>query len=506
MMRIRRRVMPAGLLLRRCVRYLLVSRGFRIVEAAVVLAALGFVLTGSRIAAIDRLGNRSDIVATIAVTALTIALLRAVNRRVMVAIDRRFFREAYDAQAILTELGAAVRNSAGVERLPEMVAARITDALHPQYVTISLADEATGELVPTYSSGGGPAEGGGATTTRPALVIPVRSNGHSYGAISLGRRLGDLPYAKEDEELLRAVAGEMSIVVENASLIRRTADEEVIRRELEMAWEVQRNLFPAGALEDAALELYGTCLPARWVGGDYYDYFVVGQRRVGVAVADVAGKGVAAALLMTTVQALLRSQLTSGVRCLTDVVSTMNRLLRRSVGAAGYVTFFLAEFDEETSRLTYVNAGHNPPMLLRRRTTLRGKDGPSFQGQAPLCPDADAHLGERTLAVGAVKEESPVTLLTAGGPVIGTFLDGPYEQESVRVESGDVLVAYTDGVTEALSPEGLEFGEERLRSVAIQWAHLPARELVEKVIAGVLEWQGEATQHDDITLVVAKVR
>jgi sigma-B regulation protein RsbU (phosphoserine phosphatase) len=329
-------MMPAGLSLRRSVHYLLVSHGVRVGEAAVVLAALAFVLTGSRIEAVDSLGNRFDIVATIVVTALAIGLLRAVNRRVMVAIDG-------------------------------------------------------------------------------------------------------------------------------------TADEEVIRRELEMAWEVQRNLFPAGGLEDAALELYGTCLPARWVGGDYYDYFVVAQRRVGVAVADVAGKGVAAALLMTTVQALLRSQLTSGVRCLTDVVATMNRLLRRSVGAAGYVTFFLAEFDEETRRLTYVNAGHNPPMLFRSRTT-------------------------------------PVALLTVGGPIIGTFLDGPYEQESVRVESGDVLVAYTDGVTEALNSAGLEFGEERLRSVVVQWAHLPARKLVEKVIAGVLEWQGEAAQHDDITLVVAKVR
>jgi sigma-B regulation protein RsbU (phosphoserine phosphatase) len=344
MMRIRRRMMPAGLWLRRYVRHLLVSRGFRVVEAAVVLVALGFLLTGSRIAAIDRLGNRADIVATIAVTALTIALLRVLNRRVMFAIDGR-------------------------------------------------------------------------------------------------------------------------------------ADEEVIRRELETAWEVQRNLFPAGALEDAALELYGTCLPARWVGGDYYDYFVVGQHRVGVAVADVAGKGVAAALLMTTVQALLRSQMASGVRCLTDVVSTMNRLLRRSVGAAGYVTFFLAEFDEETRRLTYVNAGHNPPMLVRRRATSGVEAG-----------------------------EAPIKLLNVGGPIIGTFLDGPYEQESVRVESGDVLVAYTDGVTEALNPEGLEFGEERLRSVVVQCAHLSARELVEKVMAAVLHWQGEAAQHDDITLVVAKVR
>ena len=141
------------MLLRRSVRYLLVSRGFRLVEAVVVLAALTFVLTGSRIAAIDRLGNRADIVASIVVTALAIALLRAVNRRVMVAIDRRFFREAYNAQVILSELGEAIRNTVGVERLPELVAARITDALHPEYVTIFLADEATGELVPSCTSG-----------------------------------------------------------------------------------------------------------------------------------------------------------------------------------------------------------------------------------------------------------------------------------------------------------------------------------------------------------------
>ena len=248
--------MPFRLLLRRGVRYLLVSRCFRVVEAAVVLAALAFVLTGGRIAAIDRLGNRADIVASVAVTALTIALLRALNRRVMVAIDRRFFREAYDARMILCGLCEAVRDSARVERLPELVAARITEALHPEYVTIFLADEKTGELVPTYSSGG-------ATQTRPALVIPIKSNGHSCGAISLGRRLGDLPYSREDKQLLNVVAGQMSVIVENARLVRRMAEEEVIRRELEMAWEVQQHLFPEGPLQDETLELYGTCLPAR---------------------------------------------------------------------------------------------------------------------------------------------------------------------------------------------------------------------------------------------------
>jgi sigma-B regulation protein RsbU (phosphoserine phosphatase) len=467
-MTVRRKLIPFRLLVRRSVRYLLVKRGFRLVEAVVVLAALAFVLTGSRIAAIDRLGNRADIVASVVVTSLAIVLLRAVNRRVVVAIDRRFFREAYNAQVILTELGEAVRTYTKIEQLLELVAASITAALHPENVKVSLEDEATGELFAAFSSDD--ASAGDAAPTRPALVIPIKSNGHLYGAISLGGRLGDLPYSKEDEQLLHVVAGQMAIVLENASLIRRMAEEERIKRELEMAAEVQRRLFPAGEYKDAALELYGTCIPARWVGGDYYDYFAVGGRRVAVAVGDVAGKGIAAALLMSTVQALLRSQLTSGDKPLTEVVSTMNRLLRGSTGEGDYATFFLAELDEETRGLTYVNAGHNPPLLFR---------GPAAHGAIPL---------------------------TTGGTVIGTFLDMPYEQETVRAESGDVLVAYTDGVTEALSPEGVEFGEERLRSAVIQSSHLTARGLAEKVIAEVLEWQAEAPQHDDITLVVARVK
>jgi sigma-B regulation protein RsbU (phosphoserine phosphatase) len=545
-------------------RYLLVKRGFRLVEAIVVLAALFFVLTGSRIEAIDRLGNRADIVAAVVVTALAIALLRAVNRLVMVAIDRRFSREAYSAQVVLTELGEAVRTFTKIAQLLELVAAKIRDALHPENVTIFLAHEATGDLVSEYSSGHAPVkdEAGTVSSTlvlphdgwvierlsnlspshtiefqreddfaevplsnspkslsadetlalraiRPALMIPIRSNGHLYGVISLGHRLGDLPFSKEDEQLLTVVAGQMAISFENTSLIRRMAEEERIKRELEMAADVQRQLFPAGALEDETLELYGTCLPARWVGGDYYDYFVVREHRVGIAIGDVAGKGIAAALLMSNVQALLWCQLPSGDRRLTEIVSSLNRLLRRSTGEGGYATFFLAEFDEETRGLTYVNAGHNPPMLFHSRDDLRAEDVDGLQGQLAPRPYADATLNVGTAAVGtvrAVKEEALFSQLTTGGPIIGTFLDLPYEQETIYAESGDVLVAFTDGVTEAQSPEGIEFGEERLRSLVTQSLHLAARELAERIMSAVREWQADAPQHDDITLIVAKVK
>src|SRR6266446_8739258 len=143
---------PVSFLIRRSVRYLLVSHGFRLIQAVVVLAALRFVLTGRRIAAIDQYGNRADIVASIFVTIATIALLSALNRRVMTAIDRRFFREAYNAQLILTELGEAIPTLSKTKQLVELVASKIRDALHPENVTIFLDDEEKRAYVAAFSS------------------------------------------------------------------------------------------------------------------------------------------------------------------------------------------------------------------------------------------------------------------------------------------------------------------------------------------------------------------
>src|SRR5882724_1572477 len=417
---------PLRFLIRRGVRYLLVSHGFRISQAVVVIAVLSFVLTGSRIAAIDRFGNRADIVASIFATIATIALLTALNRRVMTAIDRHFFREAYNAQLILTELGVSIPTLSKTKQLVELVANKISDALHPENVTIFLDDEDAGAFVAAFSSNNSRAgaalssqlrglvlrydkwpinqlrksilnsveviaadrwsnaprreadgvpsnqESQTLRTVRSTLLIPIAANGRLRGLLSLGQRLSDLPYAQEDQRLLLVVANQMATFIQNMGLLSRMVEEERIARELKMAAEVQRHLFPADGLEDDALRIYGICLPALGIGGDYYDYFEIDDRRTGIAIADVAGKGIAAALLMSTVQASLRCQLISKDRPLRDVVSSMNRLLRRSTGDGGYATFFLAEFDRTTYDLTYVNAGHNPPILVRGTRASQG--------------------------------------------------------------------------------------------------------------------------------------
>jgi sigma-B regulation protein RsbU (phosphoserine phosphatase) len=478
----------------------------------------------------------------------------------MASIDRRFFREAYDAELILTELGEAIPTLSKTRQLVELVANKITAALHPENVTIFLDDEERGAYVVAFSSDASGAgtellarlrgfmlrydawpinqlrksilnlsesSEAGLLPLRPdlkvysvppdhgnqalravhsTLLIPIAANGRLRGLISLGRRLSDLPYAQEDNRLLLVVANQMGTFIENMELLSRRVEEERTARELEMAAEVQRHLFPADGLEDDTLEIYGTCLPALGVGGDYYDYFDTNDRRTCIAIADVAGKGIAAALLMSTVQASLRCQLISGDKSLANIVSSMNRLLQRSTGDGDYATFFLAQFDKRTYGLTYVNAGHNPPMLVR---AVRAS--PRVSGELLHVPGIPRFLSNRaaptTTSLAVSEAEEPVVRrLTTGGPIIGTFLDGPYEQETIQLQSGDILVVYTDGVTEALNPAGVEFGEEKLRSIVVESLQLPARELAARVIEKVLEWQGQASQHDDITLIVVKVK
>jgi sigma-B regulation protein RsbU (phosphoserine phosphatase) len=536
---------PFRILIHRGIRYLLVTNGFRFVQLIVVLAILSFLLTGNRLAAIDRLGNRADIVASIIVTILVLAVLQTLNHRVMRIIDRHFFREPYNAQRILIEVNEAILGNSQTRQLLEIVGTKIKHAVHPENVTIFLEGEVIDEYVAAFSMNA--AEGVSASpetlsrlvlrfddsvadavrqakqlsyvdvakvqqtdltgivenrnilgVVRSVLLIPIASNGRLHGLLSLGRRLSNLPYTTEDKRLLLVIASQVARFIENMKMINRINEDRRSVRELEMAAEVQRRLFPPSEFEDESLEIYGATLPALGVGGDYFDYFEMDGRRTGLAIADVAGKGIAAALLMSTVQASLRCQLVSSTRPLSQVVSSMNRLLRQSTGDAGYATFFLAEFDKVTKRLTYVNAGHNPPMWVREQPAVAAYDA---------SPAANLKFMRSPVEVGVVTQEKPVVrLLPTGGPIIGTFLNEPYEEEVVEMESGDIVVAYTDGVTEALNAKGMEFGEERLRSVVINAVHQPARDIAKQIITTVSQWQGQEPQHDDITLIVARVK
>ncbi len=242
---------------------------------------------------------------------------------------------------------------------------------------------------------------------------------------------------------------------------------------------MQKRLLPQSAPQTANLQLAGICIPARGVGGDYYDFLDLGGRHLGIALADVAGKGIAAALIMSVVQASLRSLAGVAGTSLAELATRMNRLLHRSTGSNSYATFFYAEVDEAARALRYVNAGHNPPYLLRG--------------------------GETFSPVPFVASAAPIEELATGGTIIGMFAQTSYEEGRLQLEPGDTLIAFTDGVPEALNPSDEEYGEDRLKDMLRSVAHLPVNDMAARILQDLKTWISDAAQYDDLTFILMKV-
>ena len=243
-------------------------------------------------------------------------------------------------------------------------------------------------------------------------------------------------------------------------------ERDALERELRVAREVQRELLPRAAPPVAGLELAGVCRPAIAVGGDYYDYLQDRDGRLGLVIADVSGKGVSAALLMASLQASVRSRFPTA-ETPGSLAADLNEALLGSSSAARYATAFVATFDRETRRLAYTNAGHLPAILVRGQETARGDEG---------------------------------------GMPIGLFEGATYETDARTLAPGDLLALFTDGVTEAPAPDGEEFGAARLAELLRAHRGRPLDAIIEIVLDALLQWSGPVDAHDDVTLVLARVR
>ncbi|HSZ61166.1 MAG TPA: SpoIIE family protein phosphatase [Terriglobales bacterium] len=282
-------------------------------------------------------------------------------------------------------------------------------------------------------------------------------------------------------------------------LVQEQKEKQRLEGELAIAQEVQAQLYPKLITQLETLEVHGFCLPARTVSGDYYDFLALNSERLMLAVGDISGKGISAALLMATIYSAVRAysiedlpilrelitQEPATVRALagsgllldseprtTEVspatlLALLNHQLYEGTPAAKYATLFLATYDGATRSLTYANGGHLPPILI-------AKDG-SFQ------------------------------LLSCGGTVVGLFDNLSFPEATVQLRPGDLLVAYSDGVTEPENDYG-EFGEERLIQLVRENRNLPLERITEIVTAAVLDWIGDNEQPDDVTLVLARAR
>ena len=261
-------------------------------------------------------------------------------------------------------------------------------------------------------------------------------------------------------------------MTENLSrLIVVAQEKERLESELAIAREVQNQLFPKDVPFTRTLELKGVCNPARMVSGDYYDFMSISDSRLAFAIGDVAGKGISAALLMASIQSTMRTQLnitpdgSAPPPSTALLVSNLNRQLYATTSPEKYATFYFALYDEATHSLTYTNAGHLSPILLR---------GSEFH------------------------------MMGSTGTVVGAFPIALYGEKTVPLERGDLLVAYTDGIVEPENAYGEMFGEERLKDLVAKYSHTDSSEIIARAMEAVVEWTGAGELQDDMTMVVAR--
>jgi len=244
-------------------------------------------------------------------------------------------------------------------------------------------------------------------------------------------------------------------------------------QEMEIARKVQARLFPQKLPAMNTLEYTGACIQARKVGGDYYDFLELRPGRLALVLADIAGKGVSGALLMANLQANLRSQYAMAVDDLPRLLASVNRLFYENSDDASYATLFFADYDDSSRKLRYANCGHLPPLLLRASASSQDRE-PNVERLGSTCT------------------------------VMGLFEDWHCEIAEVQLAPGDMLVLYTDGVTEAANAEGEEFGESRLLATLGSNFHLPVGPLLQAIVKAVQQFSSGSEQQDDITLVIAR--
>jgi serine phosphatase RsbU (regulator of sigma subunit) len=299
------------------------------------------------------------------------------------------------------------------------------------------------------------------------LLIPLVARDRLVGLVSLGRKMARTQFTAEDLTLLSVLGNQIAIAVENARLYNETLEKQRIEEDLHLAREIQRNLLPKTRPRSRHYELAGLNLPSKEVGGDYYDFIPLDENRIGIVIGDISGKGVPAAILMSNLQAAFRISAMHS-RTTAEAVHIVNNQIVQTTSVEKFATLFYGVFDSKTNAFEYTNAGHNFPFHWKR-------------------------------------EDSP-TPLREGGLVVGVVKDAAYRSVSTTLASGDVLVFYTDGVTEARNGVEEEYGENRLLETVALCVDRPADAILETILDSVVRFSGSEAQSDDLTLVVLKVK
>jgi len=464
--------------------------------------------------------QRSDIIRIFLILGVFFAFRFLLSHRLQKIIDQRFFREAYSTEQLLSELSDEARNFTEVTPLLETITRRLGSTLHIDRIAVFLRSGDTYHLqlatgmamspgavqfslpaasttITTLSRDKAPAnvyrddpsswlidatdaERNALNDLSTELLVPLPGRTRLAGVIALGPKSSEEPYSKTDRQLLQTIASQTGLALENAELLQNLTTEvtqrERISRELEIAREVQERLFPQTYPQLPGVDLAGFCRPAQVVGGDYYDFFLLpstsaNEAPLALALGDISGKGISASLVMASLRASLRS--IAGLRQgdLGTLISRVNDIVYESSTSSRYATFFYAEYDPVNHLLTYVNAGHNPPYILR---------------------------GSQTIP------------LEATGTVVGLLPNAEYAQATIQLHPGDVLIAFTDGISEAMNHNDDEWGEDNMLVAARNLLNRPdcnttADQLLTCIFDAADTFTAGAPQHDDMTLLVCTI-
>ncbi|MCL4811503.1 MAG: SpoIIE family protein phosphatase [Vicinamibacteraceae bacterium] len=498
---VKHRVLELSVLVKRSARYIFVQRGFVLLTLALSIAVMALVATFSA-RLLPRLTNAAVPSGVVVGALFALVMIRTgsrLSRRVEQRIDRAFFREAYDARRVLGDLAGQVGAAMCRDDLASLIEAALNEALHPRGVALYAGDDDRGALTLVRGPAGVPealdrdlplftpltgarrfmdmsaARAADAALAAPfgalepeCLVPLLNRRSEIIGILALGPRLSDEPYSRDDRMLLTAVARQAGLALESLGLAEQIAErrerDRRAARDMEIASDVQRRFLPQRAVPMSRVAFAGRCQQARAVGGDYFDFLELGPGCLGLALADISGKGLYAALLMAHLQASLRALSAAG----SDLVPTLralNRSFCESTAGNHYATLFFGRIDDDSGRLRYVNCGHLPPLVLR--------------------------------GAGGVER----LRVTAGA--IGMYEPWSCETEEITIAQGDLLVLFSDGLTEALDARGRELGEAGLLALVEAHRQQPLPVLIDRVIDAVIDFAG-GDQQDDLTLVAVR--
>jgi serine phosphatase RsbU (regulator of sigma subunit) len=299
------------------------------------------------------------------------------------------------------------------------------------------------------------------------LLIPLVYRDHLVGILMLGEKTTKTNFSTEDMTLLSVLSNQIAIAMENARLYNETIEKQRMEEDLRLAREIQRNLLPRFKPQGKDFELAGFNLPSREVGGDYYDFIPLANNQIGIVIGDISGKGIPAAILMSNLQATFRISALHA-KSTSEAMHLVNNQIVQTTSVEKFATLFYGVFDAKTRTLEYTNAGHNFPIHWREGRNCR--------------------------------------YLKEGGLVIGVLKDVLYKSARTSLSPGDLLVFYTDGVTEARNKQEEEFGESRLIDTLSRCSDNPAESILENILDSVTDFTSGELESDDLTLVVLKVK